>query len=51
MDPRSPADLILAAAADVHGVGVLHYDRDFDVLSEKTDLRFASVWLAPRGAL
>ena len=42
-----PADLIIAATADVHGVGVLHYDHDFDILREKTDLRFDSVWLAP----
>jgi predicted nucleic acid-binding protein len=46
-----PADLILAATADVYGVGVLHYDGGFDVLGAKTDLRFASVWLAPRGTL
>jgi len=46
-----PADLIIAATADVHGVGVLHYDADFDILGEKTDLRFDSVWLAPRGSL
>jgi predicted nucleic acid-binding protein len=46
-----PADLIIAATADVHGAGVLHYDGDFDVLREKTDLRFESVWLAPRGSL
>ncbi|HEY1538027.1 MAG TPA: PIN domain-containing protein [Solirubrobacteraceae bacterium] len=46
-----PVDLILAAVADVHDVGVLHYDADFDVLRERTDLRFASVWLAPRGTL
>jgi predicted nucleic acid-binding protein len=47
----APADLIIAATADVHGVGVLHYDGDFDILREKTDLRFDSVWLAPRGTL
>jgi predicted nucleic acid-binding protein len=46
-----PADLMLAATADVHGVGVLHYDEGFDVLREKTDLRFESVWLAARGTL
>ena len=46
-----PVDLIVAALADRHGVGVLHYDRDFDTLAAKTDLRFASVWLARRGSL
>lgn len=46
-----PVDLILAAIADRHGIGVLHYDADFDVLGAKTDLRFESVWLASRGKL
>lgn len=46
-----PVDLILAAVADRHGLGVLHYDADFDVLAARTDLRFESVWLAPRGTL
>jgi predicted nucleic acid-binding protein len=46
-----PVDLIIAALADRHGVGVLHYDHDYDTLATKTDLRFASVWLARRGSL
>jgi predicted nucleic acid-binding protein len=46
-----PVDLLMAAIADHHGLGLLHYDRDYDVLLEKTDLRFASVWLAPAGSL
>jgi len=46
-----PVDLILAAIADRHGLGVLHYDRDFDLLRSKTDLDFESVWLVPRGKL
>lgn len=46
-----PVDLILAAIADRHGLGVLHYDGDFDHLCFKTDLDFESVWLAPRGTL
>lgn len=46
-----PVDLILAAVADGNGLGVLHYDADYDVIREKTDLRFDSVWLAPRGTL
>jgi predicted nucleic acid-binding protein len=46
-----PVDLLIAAIADRHGVGVLHYDHDYDLIAEKTDLRFASVWLAPRGSL
>ncbi|WP_454561909.1 PIN domain-containing protein [Mycobacterium haemophilum] len=46
-----PVDLIIAALADRHGVGVLHYDRDYDTIAAKTDLGFASVWLATRGSL
>ncbi|MGI8593948.1 MAG: PIN domain-containing protein [Solirubrobacteraceae bacterium] len=46
-----PVDLILAAIADNHGLGILHYDSDYDLLNAKTNLRFQSVWLAPRGTL
>jgi predicted nucleic acid-binding protein len=46
-----PVDLLLAAIADRHQIGILHYDNDFDVILTKTDLEFASVWLAPRGEL
>ncbi len=46
-----PVDLILAAVADRYSLGVLHYDRDYDLIAEKTDLDFASVWLAPAGSI
>ena len=46
-----PVDLLVAALADRHGLGVLHYDRDYDLLAERTSLRFTSVWLAPVGSL
>jgi predicted nucleic acid-binding protein len=46
-----PVDLLMAALADRHGLGILHYDRDYDLVAEKTDLRFDSVWLADRGTL
>lgn len=46
-----PVDLLVAALADRHELGVLHYDHDYDVLAEKTDLGFESVWLAPRATL
>jgi predicted nucleic acid-binding protein len=46
-----PVDLLMAAIADRHGLGVLHYDHDYDLIAAKTDLRFASVWLAERGSL
>jgi hypothetical protein len=46
-----PVDVILAALADIHHIGILHYDSDYELLADKTDLRFASVWLADRGSL
>jgi predicted nucleic acid-binding protein len=46
-----PVDLIVAAIADRHGLGILHYDADYDILAARTDLSFESVWLAPRGSL
>jgi predicted nucleic acid-binding protein len=46
-----PVDLVLAALAHQHELGVLHYDADYDILAAKTDLKFANVWLAPRGSL
>lgn len=42
------ADVLIAAAAQEAGVGVLHYDRHFDRLAEV--LHFRSVWLAPAGS-
>ena len=47
----APVDLLLTAIADIHGVGILHYDGDYDLIREKTDLTFDSVWLAARGEL
>ena len=47
----SPIDLMIAACAHEAGVGVLHYDRDYDVIAEQTSLRFESVWVAPAGTL
>ena len=46
-----PVDLMIAAIADRHELGILHYDHDYDVLAERTDLRFESAWLAPAGRL
>lgn len=47
----SPIDLMIAACAHEAGAGVLHYDRDYDVIAELTSLRFESVWVAPAGSL
>jgi predicted nucleic acid-binding protein len=46
-----PVDVLVAALAARCELGVLHYDHDYDVLAERTDLAFASVWLAPAGTL
>jgi predicted nucleic acid-binding protein len=46
-----PVDVIVAAIADINGLGILHYDADYELIAEKTDLRFDSVWLAERGSL
>ena len=42
---------MIAACAHVAGMGVLHYDRDYDVLAEYTSLSFDSEWLAIPGRL
>ncbi len=46
-----PADILIAACAHEAGAGILHYDKDYDVLREHTRLRFRSEWLAPAGSL
>lgn len=42
------ADLVLAATAITHSTGMLHYDRDFDLIGE-VDVRLAHRWIVPRG--
>lgn len=37
---------MIAACAHVAGMGVLHYDSDYDSLVKHTGLRFRSEWLA-----
>ena len=44
-----PPDILIAAAAQEAGIGVLHYDRHYDRLAEV--LNFESVWIAPPGSL
>jgi predicted nucleic acid-binding protein len=46
-----PVDLLIAAVAASAELGVLHYDRDYDAISEHTSLSFPSVWVAPRGTI
>ncbi len=45
------ADLLIAALAVQRGVGVLHYDSDYDVIRHRGGEPFDSEWLAPRGTL
>lgn len=40
-------DLLVAATAIVHDATVLHYDRDFDMISEVSDL--SARWIIPPG--
>lgn len=47
----APADVMIAACAHVAGMGVLHYDSDYDLLVKHTSLRFRSEWLAQPGVL
>ena len=43
------ADLLIAAAAERHGLTVLHYDSDFDAVTDITGQ--ATEWVAPSGGL
>lgn len=45
----SPADLILAACAELNGLIVLHYDKDFDLIAAVTAQPVE--WLAQPGQL
>jgi predicted nucleic acid-binding protein len=47
----APIDVLIAACAHDAGAGVLHYDRDYDVIAARTSLDFESTWLAPAGTL
>jgi len=42
-------DLLLAAVAERHGVTLLHYDADFDVIARVT--RQPVQWVVPRGSV
>lgn len=46
-----PIDVLIAAIADQHALGVLHYDGDYDLIATYTPLRFRSVWVAERGSI
>jgi Predicted nucleic acid-binding protein, contains PIN domain len=42
-------DLLVAAAAELNSLTLLHYDRDFDQVTRATGQ--AAVWLAPAGSI
>jgi predicted nucleic acid-binding protein len=46
-----PIDLLVAAVAERHATAVLHYDADYELLAQRTDLTFESIWIAERGSL
>lgn len=46
-----PTDLVTMAIAERHGLTVLHYDKDYDVIADRTDCAAESEWLAPRGSV
>ena len=47
----SPLDVIVAACAHRAEAGVLHYDRDYDLIARHTSLNFESEWLSAAGSL
>jgi predicted nucleic acid-binding protein len=56
VDPRvshrvKPIDLLVAAVAERHDAAVLHYDADYDLLADRTNLAFRSVWAVKRGSI
>jgi hypothetical protein len=42
---------VIAACADAAAMGILHYDRDFDLTAQHTSLCFESRWLVLSGVL
>jgi len=44
-------DILTAALASQHGLGVLHYDTDYDFIKERGGEPFHNEWLAERGKL
>jgi len=46
---RKVPDLIIAAAAELAGLTVLHYDEDFELIASVTGQ--AHMWIVPRGTV
>lgn len=47
----SPIDVMIAACAHEAEAGVLHYDRDYDIIASRTSLEFESEWLSSPSTL
>jgi predicted nucleic acid-binding protein len=43
------ADLLIAAAAELAGIGLVHYDNDYDLIAKVTGQ--AARWVKPRGTI
>ena len=43
------ADLLIAAAAELAGIGLVHYDNDYDLIAEVTGQ--TARWVRPRGTI
>lgn len=43
------SDLLIAAVAEVNSLTILHYDKDFDTISQATGQ--PAQWIAPRGSV
>jgi len=43
-------DYLVASIAAANGLGVLHYDSDFDRIAQHSSLLFESVWIAAAGS-
>jgi predicted nucleic acid-binding protein len=46
---RLAPDLIIAAVAERHGMGIVHYDEDYDRIAAITGQ--PTRWIAPRGSV
>lgn len=44
-----PIDLLVAATAELNGLTLLHYDRDFETIAEATEQ--PTQWLVPPGSI
>ncbi|HXW59141.1 MAG TPA: PIN domain-containing protein [Solirubrobacteraceae bacterium] len=49
-DKAPVVDALIAATAQANGIGVLHYNKDFDRISPLLG-GYQSVWVAPRGSI